>query len=68
MASEIMCRAKGDDHCRFIMVPPTKIEGYIKREGDLPGAGEDQPAGEDIAGQWLFPGCGCSGDFGFRGK
>ncbi len=31
VASEIMCRAKGDDHCRFIMAPPTKIEGYIKK-------------------------------------
>jgi len=31
VASEVTCRAKGDDQCRFIMAPPTKIAGYIKR-------------------------------------
>lgn len=30
IASEIMCRAKGDDRCRFIMAPPSKMERYIK--------------------------------------
>jgi signal transduction histidine kinase/CheY-like chemotaxis protein/predicted hydrocarbon binding protein len=30
VASEITCRAKGDDACRFIMAHPSKIEGYIK--------------------------------------
>jgi PAS domain S-box-containing protein len=30
VASEILCRAKGDDCCRFIMAHPLKIEGYIK--------------------------------------
>lgn len=30
VASEIMCRAKGDDECRFIMAHPSKIEDYIK--------------------------------------
>ncbi len=30
VASEIMCKAKGDDVCRFIMAPPSKIEGYIQ--------------------------------------
>jgi two-component system sensor histidine kinase/response regulator len=30
VASEIMCRAKGDDACRFIMAHPSKIEDYIK--------------------------------------
>ena len=29
VASEIMCRAKGDDACRFIMAHPSKIESYI---------------------------------------
>ncbi len=29
VATEILCRAKGDDHCRFIMAHPSKIEGYI---------------------------------------
>jgi two-component system sensor histidine kinase/response regulator len=30
VASEIMCRAKGDDVCRFIMAHSSKIEDYIK--------------------------------------
>jgi two-component system sensor histidine kinase/response regulator len=30
VASEIMCRGKGDDVCRFIMAHPSKIEDYIK--------------------------------------
>jgi signal transduction histidine kinase/CheY-like chemotaxis protein/HPt (histidine-containing phosphotransfer) domain-containing protein/predicted hydrocarbon binding protein len=30
VASEITCRAKGDDACRFIMAHPSKIESYIK--------------------------------------
>ena len=29
VATEILCRAKGDDHCRFIMAHPSRIEGYI---------------------------------------
>ncbi|MCD6560202.1 MAG: GHKL domain-containing protein [Deltaproteobacteria bacterium] len=28
---EIQCRAMGDETCRFIMAPPSKIEEYIKR-------------------------------------
>jgi PAS domain S-box-containing protein len=31
VSTEIMCRAKGDEHCRFIMAHPTRIEGYIQR-------------------------------------
>ena len=31
VASEIMCRAKGDDCCRFIMAPPSRIEEHIER-------------------------------------
>ena len=31
VASEILCRAKGDDCCRFIMAPPNRIEGHIER-------------------------------------
>ncbi len=27
VAAEILCRAKGDEHCRFIMAHPTRIEG-----------------------------------------
>jgi len=30
VASEILCKAKGDDACRFIMANPSKIELYIK--------------------------------------
>lgn len=30
VASEILCKAKGDDVCRFIMAHPSKIEGYIR--------------------------------------
>jgi len=33
VAVEIECRAKGDDHCRFLMAPPSKIEGYIEKYG-----------------------------------
>jgi PAS domain S-box-containing protein len=28
---EILCRAKGDDRCRFIMAPPERIEHHIVR-------------------------------------
>jgi PAS domain S-box-containing protein len=31
VAAEIECRAKGDEHCRFIMAPPFKIEQYISQ-------------------------------------
>lgn len=31
VAFEIECKAKGDEHCRFIMAPPSKIEEYITR-------------------------------------
>ncbi len=30
-AVEILCRAKGDDACRFIMAPPHRVEGHIQR-------------------------------------
>ncbi|MBL7889586.1 MAG: response regulator [Bacteroidia bacterium] len=33
-AVEITCKAKGDDMCRFIMSPPHKIEGHIKKYED----------------------------------
>jgi PAS domain S-box-containing protein len=29
VASEILCKARGDDSCRFIMAPPDRIEGLI---------------------------------------
>ena len=31
VAVEIECRAKGDEHCRFIMAPPSKIKEYVSR-------------------------------------
>ncbi len=31
VSSEIMCKAKGDECCRFIMGHPSKIEGYIEK-------------------------------------
>lgn len=30
VAAEILCRAKGDDACRFIMAPPARIEERIR--------------------------------------
>ena len=30
VATEILCRAKGDEHCRFIMAHPTRVEGFIQ--------------------------------------
>ncbi|MBK8724902.1 MAG: response regulator [Holophagaceae bacterium] len=30
VSSEILCRAKGDDCCRFIMAPPSRIEGRVQ--------------------------------------
>ena len=39
VASEVLCRAKGDDCCRFIMAPPRRIEerveGYLKQQPGL---------------------------------
>jgi PAS domain S-box-containing protein len=39
VASEILCRAKGDATCRFIMAPPDRIEqrirSYVERHPDL---------------------------------
>jgi PAS domain S-box-containing protein len=31
VAAEILCRAKGDDTCRFIMAPPERIAAHIAR-------------------------------------
>lgn len=31
VASEIMCKAKGDQACRFVMAHPSKIESYIRQ-------------------------------------
>lgn len=34
VAAEIECRAKGDEHCRFIMAPPSRIKEHIARYGE----------------------------------
>lgn len=34
VASEILCKAKGDECCRFIMAPPHRIDGHIKKYAD----------------------------------
>ncbi len=31
VAVEIECRARGDEHCRFIMAPPARIEEHLER-------------------------------------
>ena len=31
VAREILCRARGDEHCRFIMADPTKIDDHVDR-------------------------------------
>jgi len=31
VATEILCRAKGDEACRFIMAPPERIQAHIAR-------------------------------------
>ena len=30
VAREILCRAKGDPFCRFIMAPPERIDGHVQ--------------------------------------
>ncbi|MCK9459410.1 MAG: ATP-binding protein [Proteobacteria bacterium] len=37
VACEVLCRARGDDACRFVMGHPDRIEGYLKR------CGQDDP-------------------------
>jgi len=31
VAAEVECRGRGDAHCRFIMAPPSAIEGHLSR-------------------------------------
>ncbi|RLB43396.1 MAG: hypothetical protein DRH12_03185 [Deltaproteobacteria bacterium] len=31
VAVEIECQAKGDEHCRFVMAPPSRIEEYLSK-------------------------------------
>jgi signal transduction histidine kinase/ActR/RegA family two-component response regulator len=30
VSAELLCRARGDDACRFIMAPPSRIEGHVE--------------------------------------
>ncbi len=34
VAAEVVCRARGDAHCRFIMALPDKITAHIARYGE----------------------------------
>jgi signal transduction histidine kinase len=36
VAAEIMCRARGDATCRFIMAPPDRIEAHVGRGYQIP--------------------------------
>ncbi|MDD5307862.1 MAG: EAL domain-containing protein [Deltaproteobacteria bacterium] len=47
-AVEILCRAKGDDCCRFIMAPPSRIEGHIEAYGAARPAFAKHMTGVDI--------------------
>ena len=31
IAREILCRARGDEFCRFIMAPPHRLQGHVDR-------------------------------------
>jgi PAS domain S-box-containing protein len=48
VAAEIACRAKGDDHCRFIMAPPSRIKDRIARYGKQTESGPAQFGAVDI--------------------
>jgi PAS domain S-box-containing protein len=44
VASEILCTARGDEHCRFIMAPPSRIHEQIERYmAEHPEIGEQSP-------------------------
>jgi len=43
VAVEIACCAAGDEHCRFIMAPPTRIEEHLQRVAPRRSAGEGEP-------------------------
>ncbi len=48
VAAEIECRAKGDEHCRFIMAPPSRIKEHIARYGNQSESGTGEFSGVDI--------------------
>ncbi|HEY8075090.1 MAG TPA: ATP-binding protein, partial [Labilithrix sp.] len=37
VASEILCRARGDEACRFVMAHPTRIEAAVAKHAPAPG-------------------------------
>ena len=45
VAVEIECVAAGDEHCRFIMAPPSRIEEHLKRHAHERGAVTGRGAG-----------------------
>jgi signal transduction histidine kinase len=46
VASEILCRARGDSVCRFVMAPPSQIEAVVERHRTrLPPEGRTQSEG-----------------------
>ncbi len=48
VATEISCRAKGDDMCRFVMAPPHRIDGHVERHLGHPLNGTKKIPSEDV--------------------
>ncbi|MBI5743953.1 MAG: PAS domain S-box protein [Elusimicrobia bacterium] len=48
VATEITCRARGDDACRFIMAPPSRLEGHIQDYLTRAGNGRGRPTSYEI--------------------
>ena len=40
VASEVLCRARGDERCRFVMAPPARIEEQVARHAAKAGGGQ----------------------------
>ena len=45
VAVEIECLAAGGEHCRFIMAPPSRIEGHLARHAHQRGGATGSPQG-----------------------
>ncbi len=43
VATEVLCRARGDEHCRFVMAHPRRIEEEIERTIDSPRSSYEIP-------------------------
>jgi len=48
VATEISCRAKGDDMCRFVMAPPHRIDGHVEQHLGHPLNGTKKIPSEDV--------------------